>query len=217
MSSRDSAFLTPTSIIYASSSPLQTKFLEPRFSTKDNVMPKVRCTHCNTTPDVFFLTSDGLFLGAHETNLRLYSGNLSWYTDYHIDQRLRIISIPGFTRDIFDILLSFTHPHFTNDEAVGKSSVNKLPFRDLVNFAYAAEKFQVWLGLRVARISVGEYAQHYPQYVFGYYVWHYRDLDPLYPIIPRALSRVPKERMEGIQRCNPLFYQFWELLKTSEF
>ncbi|KAG7091734.1 hypothetical protein E1B28_008135 [Marasmius oreades] len=194
-------------------SPLKEELLESRFADS-HVLPQ--CTHCDITPDVFFLSSDGFLLGAHESNLRHYTGKLSRYTDFHIRQQLRIVPMPGCRRDIVKILLAFTHPAFTKDESIGKSAAHRLVFLDLIRLAYAAEKYQVWLAMRVAKMLVEEYAQHYPHHAFMCYVWYYQELDPAYPIIPRALARVPKARMEVFQRYNPVLYHFWELLKAPE-
>ncbi|KAL0570542.1 hypothetical protein V5O48_011425 [Marasmius crinis-equi] len=198
--------------------PSPSSFKHPTLLSKDElglyvpgIPSNIACTHCDAAPDVFVMSSDGTLLGAHFRDLINYTGALGWYADFHIQQGLCVMNVPDVTGDVLDLLLSFTHPYFTKTEI--QSPLRKLPFEKLVVFAYAAEKYQVWLGVHMAKWLVEDYVQHYPIQTYYYYVSHYRDFDPRYPVLPRAISRIPEERMDEIKLQNFSMWCFWKDLR----
>ncbi|KAL0067384.1 hypothetical protein AAF712_005613 [Marasmius tenuissimus] len=198
-----------------------------------NEEDQVRCSHCDTPTDILFMSSDGVLLGAHFRDLAHYTGVLGWCADYHLRYGMRIINIVELTSEVLDLLLSFTHPYLTKTDS--KTPLRSLPFEKLIVFAHAAEKYQVWLGVHMAKwlvecvffvpfvrssmLTFGvllyrDYVQYYPIETFHYYVAHYRAFDPRYPVIPRAISRLPGSRMEEIKSQSFPLYCYWKDLSA---
>ncbi|KAJ8078004.1 hypothetical protein PM082_000206 [Marasmius tenuissimus] len=177
-----------------------------------NEEDQVRCSHCDTPTDILFMSSDGVLLGAHFRDLAHYTGVLGWCADYHLRYGMRIINIGELTSEVLDLLLSFTHPYLTKTDS--KTPLRSLPFEKLIVFAHAAEKYQVWLGVHMAKWLVEDYVQYYPIETFHYYVAHYRAFDPRYPVIPRAISRLPGSRMEEIKSQSFPLYCYWKDLSA---
>ncbi|KAK1232352.1 hypothetical protein PQX77_004516 [Marasmius sp. AFHP31] len=177
-----------------------------------NRVNQIRCSHCDTPPDIFFMSSDGMLLGAHFRDLAHYTGVLGWSADLHLRYGMRIINIGELTSEVLDLLLSFTHPYLTKTDS--QTPLRSLPFEMLIVFAYAAEKYQVWLGVHMAKWLVEDYVQYYPIETYHYYVLHYREFDPRYPVIPRAISRLPGNRMEEIKTQNFSLYCYWKDLSA---